>query len=284
MVAKKVTKKPAAKAKKPTKAEQLAAILRSSVITQGGGKITPFDPKSVDGKLWVSVAKDVLKQQKPKTAPKPKPAPVTDAMFMKWFLKQSATDFLLMVKEWNEANLKIKIPKHENYDEWLNYFKRLTPTVIKKLATTGMDFLPTEAYAALSRWHEIIKSPHRIDKIHQAGLNYASPGGEKETSILELSQANDQLGVLKASRAKIAMKLDKGAGNRDTALLLREMGDIMNQIAAIEKRQGPKKTTRVGALMAEVDLRKRPSANGGGARNTSYKSKMTRVTIDDLEG
>lgn len=90
--------------------------------------------------------------------------------------------------------------------------------------------------------------------------------------------------MLKASRAKIAMKLDKGAGNRDTALLLREMGDIMNQIALIEKRQGPKKSTRVGQLMAEVDLRKRPSSNGGGARNTSYKSKMARVTIDDLEG
>jgi hypothetical protein len=283
MVAKKVTKKPAAKAKKPTEAEKLASIVRASIIEQQSGELTPFDPKSPDGKIYLRVAKDVLKQHKPKAAPKPKPAPVTDAMFMKWFLKQSATDFLLMVKEWNEANLKIKIPKHENYDEWLNYFKRLTPTVIQKLAKTGVDFLPTEAYAALSRWHEIIKSPHRIDKIHQAGLNYGTEA-EKETSILALSQSNDRLGVLKASRDKIAMKLDKGAGNRDTALLLREMGDIMEQIAAIEKRQGPKKTTRVGALMAEVDLRKRPSANGGGARNTSYKSKIARVTIDDLEG
>jgi hypothetical protein len=276
MVAKKTTKKAAAKPKKPTQAEQYAALLQGTI-----DKLAPKHPDN--GKLMVAVAKEMLKQHKPKAATKPKPPAVTQAMFMAWFFKQNTETFLLIVKEWNEANLKIKIPKHENYDEWLNYFKRLTPTVIQKLAKTGMDFLPTEAYAALSRWHEIIKSPHRIDKIHQAGLSYAG-GDEKEKSILELSQANDQLGVLKATRAKIAMKLDKGAGTRDTALLTREMGDIMNQIAAIEKRQGPKKTTRVGQLMAEVDLRKRPSANGGGARNTSYKSKMTRVTIDDLEG
>ena len=288
MATKKDTKKPAAQpkkatTKKPTEAEKLAVILRDSHAAQTGTKPGAFDPKSDDGKLWVSVAKDVLKKHKPKAPPKPKPAPITDTAFKQWFFKLSMAKFVLLTKEWNDENLKIKIPKHDNYDEWLNYFKRLSPRIIQTLAKTGVDFLPTEGYAAMARWHEIIKSPWRIDKIHQAGLNYQTPDTKSKT-LLELSQANDLLGVLKASRAKIAMKLDKGAGSRDTALLLREMGDIMNQITAIEKRQGPKKSTRVGQLMAEVDLRKRPSTNGGGARHTSYKSKIADVTIDDLEG
>ena len=45
--------------------------------------------------------------------------------------------------------------------------------------------------------------------------------------VLALAQDNDRLGVLKATRDKIAEKLDKGAGNRDTALLTREMTEIM---------------------------------------------------------
>ena len=63
----------------------------------------------------------------------------------------------------------------------------------------------------------------------------------------------------------------------------------MTQIADYEKRLGPKKDTMLGRLMEDMPganadppeiVKKRPAANGGGSRNTSFKS---RVTIDDLE-
>jgi hypothetical protein len=284
-------KKPAVK--KPTAAEQLAVLFHDKyeeLAPKFGYETRPdtktFDPKTPNGKLMVAVAKEVLKQQKA-TAPKPrkpKPPTITHTMFKEWFYKQPMEVFIFLTQEWNDRNLEIKIPTHDDYDEWLNYFKRLSPRIVQTLAKTGVDFLPTDGYAALSRWHDIVKNPHRIDKIHQAGLTRTPQGGKKQKSIVELSQSNDRVGVLKAVRDEIAMKLQKGAGARDTAALSKELTLVMAQISDIEKRQGKSSGTKLGSLIAEVDLRKRPGKNGGGARNTSYKSKAQRVTIEDVEG
>lgn len=199
-----------------------------------------------------------------------------------WFFDMAPKYFVQMAKEWNERNLKLTIPKKDNYDQWLNYFKTLSPTTIRMLAATGQDILSTEAYAALSRWHDIISNPHRIEKIHQSGLT-SDNGKDNTNSIVALAANNDRLGVLKATRDAIAEKLQKGAGARDTAALAREMTEIMTQIADYEKRMGPKKDTKLGQLLENMpDIKtKRPTQNGGGARNTSFKS---RVTIEDVEG
>lgn len=212
---------------------------------------------------------------------KPKAKQTTDKIHEKWFFGLPAKYFKKLAEEWNEVNLKITLTPQDGYDEWLNYFKDLPPNSIKMLAVTGQDFLPTEAYAALSRWHDIITNPHRIEKIHQSGLTRRQKD-DKTQSISQLALANDRLGVLKATRDRIAEKLEKGAGARDTAALAREMTEIMTQISDYEKRLGPKKDTKLGKLLEGVDdiRTKRPSNNGGGARHTSFKS---RVTIEDVE-
>lgn len=210
---------------------------------------------------------------------KPKKPDTTDRLHESWFYNLTPKHFVYLQKEWNEHNLKIELESHENYDQWLNYFKTLPPNSIRLLAATGLDILPTEAYAALARWHDIISNPARIDKIHQSGLT--NPGNKDRKSIVELALANDRYGVLCATRDKLAEKLEKGAGTRDTALLVREMTEVMTQIADYEKRLGPKKETKLGQLMDDMhDVKKRPGKNGGGSRNTSFKS---RVTIKDVE-
>lgn len=216
------------------------------------------------------------KQTRKRPAAKPK---FTVKDFEQFFYAMDLDHLIYYTKDWSEKKLKLKIPKHENYDQWLNYFKTLSPTIIKQLAITGVDFLPTEAYAALSRWHDIIKSPHRIDKIYQAGLTNLPDKNKK--SIIALAKNNDRMGVLCAVRDSLAEKLEKGAGARDMASLAREMGDVLDQIAELEKRQGPRKGTKLSELLGEFDVkRKRPASNGGGSRNTSFRS---RVTIDDTE-
>lgn len=204
-----------------------------------------------------------------------------EALHEKWFFNLEPDYFVLLQKEYNEHNLTITLKHQDNYDQWLNYFKTLSPNTIKILAKTGMDILPTEAYAALARWHDIISNPGRIDKIHQSGLTNVSKNKNAKT-ITQLATENDRMGVLKATRDQIAEKLEKGAGARDTAALAREMTEIMTQISDYEKRLGPKKDTKVGALLADMHTvkSKRPSKNGGGSRNTSFK---TRVTIEDVE-
>lgn len=217
------------------------------------------------------------KPAKKKRAPtKPK---FTAKDFEHYFYALDLQDFIQYTKVWNETALKIKVPNQSNYDQWLNYFKTLSPNVIRQLAVSGMDFMPIEGYAALSLWHDIIKSPHRIGKIHQAGLTNQPAKNHK--SIIDLARNNDRMGVLMAVRDQLAEKLEKGAGARDMASLAREMGDVLDQIADLEKRSGPKKGTKAAELLHSFDAKnKRPGKNGGGSRNTSFKS---RVTIDDME-
>lgn len=222
-----------------------------------------------------------IKRPKPKKGER-KPADLLEAQHEKWFFNLEPDYYVQLQKEYNDHNLKITLKSHENYDQWLNYFKTLSPNMIRILAKTGMDILPTEAYAALARWHDIISNPGRIDKIHQSGLT--TPNKNKDAkSIVQLAAENDRMGVLKAVRDSIAEKLEKGAGARDTAALSREMTEVMTQIADYEKRLGPKKDTKIGQLLADMPdvKRKRPGKNGGGSRNTSFK---TRVTIEDVEG
>lgn len=214
-------------------------------------------------------------------APKDKkPKDPVEAAHEEWFFNLEPEYVVQLMKEWNETKLSIKLKKKRNYDEWLNYFKSMPASTVRMLVMTGQDILSAEAYSALRRWADIITNPGRIDKIHQAGLTNSR--GKKTNTVAALALANDRLGVLKATRDKIAEKLDKGAGSRDTALLTREMTEIMTQIADYEKRLGPKKDTLLGSLLEDMpDVKgKRPSANGGGARNTSFRS---RITIDDVE-
>lgn len=203
---------------------------------------------------------------------------------LEWFYKLDPKHFVYLTRDWNEKKLEIKIKRKKNYDEWLNYFKTLPPAQIRLLASTGQDFLTTEAYAALSWWHDIVQNPHRISKVHQSGLTNKK---KQKDGIVAKALLNDRYGVLCATRDKLAEQLEKGAGSRDTAALAKELTEVMTQIADYEKRLGPKKDTVLGKLMedmpgatAEPATGKRPSRNGGGSRNTSFK---TRVTIDDLE-
>lgn len=194
-----------------------------------------------------------------------------------WFFNQDADYVVKLMQEWNEKKLNITIKKKKDYDAWFNYFKKMKTSHIRMLIVTGQDILDGEAYSALRRWADIISHPARIDKIHQAGL---ANRGSKKKSIAALALANDRLGVLRATRDKLAEKLDKGAGTRDTSLLVREMTEVMTQISDYEKRLGPKADTPLGELFADMPDSVGKRSKEAGARNTSFRS---RITIDDLE-
>lgn len=229
----------------------------------------------------VKKAPAIKKVAQKKTRKKAASRKVTEAEHQKWLFAMDEEEFVQLQRLWNQRNLRIKLKNQKNYDEWLNYWKTLSPNKLKLLSKTGLDILPTEAYSALIRWMDIMNNPARIDKLHQSGLTNPKLG-KNQKSIVELALSNDRLGVLKATRDQIAEKLQKGAGARDTAALAREMTEIMTQIADYEKRQAPKRSTKLGALLqdAESIKRKRPAENGGGSRHTKFSS---RITIEDVE-
>ena len=188
-----------------------------------------------------------------------------------WFLGLDRDSFQELCRAWNAKNIGVEIPKNLNgYDQWLNFFKSLSPNTNESLYELGKDVLNTEAYAALARWKDILATPGRMDKIYQAGL--AKPKTEQK-SITELAAANDEIGVLKALRDQIAEQLEKGTGARDTASFAMSMSSIIQQIKDAEKRQGPKKDTVLADLLAN----KPKTAKG--ARNGSFKAH----TIAEVE-
>lgn len=255
----------------------------------------PAQRKAVDKPVPIAkVIKDKkLPAKKPskKVAQKKKPAKkaapkITPAMFEKHFYGLSQDEFKALCEVYVEKQLNIKITKQPDYDHWLNYFKGFPASHIRILVRIGQDMLDAEAYSALRMWHDIISNPQRIAKIHQSTLT--GPKGKDGAGIVAMALKNDRMGVLQATRDKLAEKLEKGAGARDTAALARELTEVMTAISDYEKRLGPKKTTVLGQLLEgtpggevkQTEGKKRPGKNGGGTRNTSYAS---RVTIKDVE-
>lgn len=255
-------------------------------------KKKPAQRKAVDKPVPIAkVLKDKkLPPKKPskKVAQKKKPAKpiITPAMFEKHFYGLSQDEFKALCEVYVEKQLNIKITKQPDYDHWLNYFKSFPASHIRLLVRIGQDMLDAEAYSALRMWHDIISNPQRIAKIHQAAMS--GPKSKDGKGIVAMALKNDRMGVLEATRDKLAEKLDKGAGARDTAALARELTEVMTAISDYEKRLGPKKSTVLGQLLEgtpggtvkNTEGKKRPGKNGGGARNTSYAS---RVTIKDVE-
>lgn len=232
-------------------------------------------------------AKKVTKAVKKKAAPKKPAKPAfTRKMFEQHFYSLSQDEFRALCQVYVEQQLDFKLEKQPDYDHWLNYFKKMMASNVRVLVRIGQDILDAEAYSALRLWHDIISNPQRIAKIHQTTLT--GPKGDSDTGIVAMALKNDRLGVLKATRDKLAEKLDKGAGARDTAAVARELTEVMTAIADYEKRSGPKKTTMLGQLLDGMpgsetpspDVAKRPSKTGGGRRKTSFAS---RVTIKDVE-
>lgn len=202
-----------------------------------------------------------------------------------WFINLDRTSFQELCKQWNEKNLGIKIPELDGYDKWLNFFKSLSPNTNEMLYETGKDSLSTEAFSALARWMDIVKTPGRIDKIYQAGLT--KPKSESKT-ITELASENDEIGVLRALRDQIAEQLEKGTGARDTASLAMSMSSIIQQIKDAERRAGPKKDTVLASLLQDMakpvnDKVSPKRARAKGARNTSYAAKLTIEEIENDE-
>lgn len=260
------------KGNKPSAAAEDKATAPKTAKTSG--KVTKATKKTAKP----TTVKKPAKAKKP-AAKKTKKPVITDRDFENWFFKQTNTKVVQLMADWNDVNLKIKLKPQSNYDGWLNYFKTLSPAVIRMLATTGLDILPTEGYAALAFWHDIISNPSRIKNIHRAGL---TNGGKSEKTIVDHAKANDRLGVLEAIRDELATKLQQGAGARDAGQLSAQMMEVMTQIEVYQRRAAPKKETALGNLMSDMPeiKAKRPSKNGGGARHTSFAS---RVTIEDLE-
>lgn len=80
------------------------------------------------------------------------------------------------------AEIKVELPKKElDYDEWLEFFRK-QPAGRLSLFERLKNEIPTEGYAALKRWQEIIENPSKMDKLYQGRLK-----AENDKNIMEVA-------------------------------------------------------------------------------------------------
>ena len=173
--------------------------------------------------------------------------PISYEQLVEAVCQLSQKELQLLCQQWLETNYNISLLDADvaTYDDWLAYFKTMPSARLKLILQTGM--LNVEAEAALRRWHDIITHPYRMDKIYQAGLKDV----DKVDIVALAKEEGGQMKVLEAMRDRIANQLQRGVGARDTALLTKELGNILSQITELKRRQAPDGATKLGQLLAK---------------------------------
>jgi hypothetical protein len=207
----------------------------------GSGLITGIDK--------LSITEHKPDETKPKaTNVEHKPdEPISYEQLVEAVCQLSQKELQLLCQQWLETNYNISLLDADvaTYDDWLAYFKTMPSARLKLILQTGM--LNVEAEAALRRWHDIITHPYRMDKIYQAGLKDV----DKVDIVALAKEEGGQMKVLEAMRDRIANQLQRGVGARDTALLTKELGNILSQMTELKRRQAPDGATKLGQLLAK---------------------------------
>ena len=80
----------------------------------------------------------------------------------------------------------LKLPEKElDYDEWLEFFRKQPAGRLAQFERLK-NVIPTEGYAALKRWQEIIENPSKMDKLYQGRLK-----AENDKNIMEVAVGDD---------------------------------------------------------------------------------------------
>lgn len=205
-----------------------------------------------------------------------KPAKDDTQAHTAWFIRLRPEQFKEICKAWNSQNLGLKLPKESDkwdYDKFFLYFSKQPASTIRKLQSTGADFLTTEAFAALRRWVDIVESPHRIEKIHSSALSRERDKGKK--TLLEMAHDDDTIGVLEGMRDDMIIESEK-ASPKDKPNYARAIKELMEEINELKRRQAPSKNTKLGKLLNE-DIKILPK------QPSSTRRFKDRILIEDVE-
>ena len=75
----------------------------------------------------------------------------------------------------------VELPKQElDYDQWLEFFRKQPAGRLSEFERLKNE-IPTEGYAALKRWQEIIENPSKMDKLYQGRLK-----AENDKNIMDV--------------------------------------------------------------------------------------------------
>lgn len=166
----------------------------------------------------------------------------------------------------------IKLPKQEyDYDQWLEFFRKQPAGKLAEFERLKNE-IPTEGYAALKRWQEIIENPSKMDKLYQGRLK-----AENDKNIMEVAVGDDDEVFYEALIKENVQQLNtSNISQQEVARLTQNINIFRKELREIRSRK-PKKGTVLEQVLKKAEIpvkQKKPVKKR--ASKTASKAKLSK--------
>ena len=173
---------------------------------------------------------------------------------------------------------EILLPDKElDYDEWLEFFRKQPAGSLSKFERLK-NVIPTEGYAALKRWQEIIENPSKMDKLYQGRLK-----AENDKNIMEVAVGDDDEVFYEALIKENVQQLNTSSiSQQEVARLTQNINIFRKELREIRSRK-PKKGTVLEKVLEKAAIppkSKKPAKKKASktASKASVKKKTSTVS------
>lgn len=177
-------------------------------------------------------------------------------------------------------NKTLKLPEKElDYDEWLEFFRKQPAGNLAKFEKLK-NVMPTEGYAALKRWQEIIENPSKMDKLYQGRLK-----AQAEQDIMQIAVSDDDEAFYEALIHENVQQLStSNISQQEVARLTQNINIFRKELREIRSRK-PKKGTVLEQVLekAAIPPKKRKPAKKQ-ASKTASKAPVKKKTTTTPSG
>lgn len=172
----------------------------------------------------------------------------------------------------------IELPKEElDYDEWLEFFRKQPAGRLAQFERLKNE-IPTEGYAALKRWQEIIDNPSKMDKLYQGRLK-----AENDKNIMEVAVGDDDEVFYEALIKENVQQLNtSNISQQEVARLTQNINIFRKELREIRSRK-PKKGTVLEKVLekAAIPPKSKTTEKKQGSKTASkgsVKKKTSKVS------
>lgn len=170
---------------------------------------------------------------------------------------------------------EIVLPETElDYDQWLEFFRKQPAGNLIKFERLK-NIIPTEGYAALKRWQEIIENPSKMDKLYQGRLK-----AENDKNIMEVAVGDDDEVFYEALIKENVQQLNtSNISQQEVARLTQNINIFRKELREIRSRK-PKKGTVLEQVLEKAAMPKKPTRKRAPktASKASVKKKTSKVS------
>ena len=155
-----------------------------------------------------------------------------------------AEEVRLVSLEYFEAGLPVE---EYDYDQWLEFFRK-QPAGKLGLFERFKDEIPTEGYAALKRWQEILENPSKMDKLYQGRLK-----AENDKAIMDVAVGDDDEEFYEALIRENVQQLNtSNISQQEVARLTQNINIFRKELREIRSRK-PKKGTVLEKVLESLE-------------------------------